>query len=488
MGRQGQVLEVGLGCASLWGAWQTDWRLADEVDVRALVVRSSDVTAALLVADVSCFWPATCLRLRDRVAAALGVPDEHVGIFATQNHGTPLDDQGVFDPMKLDTAFVQAARQAVERLQPAQVAQVAVHPDPPLNFCRRVPLAGMGKFTFWNGFHLDEAGRPDCSHLMKRALARLAEGRPYQYRMPDGPGSRPGEEDSSPESPLPVPEPLPLPPADDDLLQGLFFRTPDGRPIGSLLRFAAHPDTANVPGADWHSGDYPVYARQRSEEVFGGMALFMTGPCGDQTSRRTGKSLELAENLGRGVADVALGALDGATWQAGGRVAAASPIVELRVRDDYPESQESAERALADLEARMQKAAGQRRPIAELKRLSDRWERQIYVAWRMHRQWTGVDFAGRAGQAVSHPVFGLRVGPAVIAGLPGEPFGVYSRRLRDETLGDALIVAEEGNGYLSYVCSAADYDTGGYGANAMIFAPGAEDVLVRAVGRAVAGL
>ena len=115
MATPGDTLQVGFGRASLWGAWRTDRRLADEIDVRAMVVRSGDVTAALLVADVSCFWPVTCMRLRRQVAQALAVPQHHVGIFATQNHSTPLDGEGVFDRQRLDAAFLQEARQAAER-------------------------------------------------------------------------------------------------------------------------------------------------------------------------------------------------------------------------------------------------------------------------------------------------------------------------------------------------------------------------------------
>ncbi|MBN2583445.1 MAG: hypothetical protein JXL80_10280 [Planctomycetes bacterium] len=488
MNSSGHSLHVGIGRESLWGAWQTDLRLADETDVRALVVRGGDVTAALLVGDVSCFTPATCLRLRGLAARAIGVDPSHVGIFATQNHSTPLDDDA-FDASRLDAAFVAAARDATARLQPAEVARVAVRPEPPLCYCRRVPIEGLGKFTFWNGFRFDDAGRLDCSHLVKRALARLAQGRPYQYRAPGGPGSRPGEEDAMPESPMPVPEPLPLPDADDELLQGLFFRRTDGTPIGSLVRLAAHPDIGNVAKADALTGDYPAYVRRHCEEAFGGTGVFMTGPCGDQTSRREGKGLDLARRLGRQVAEAAMAALPEATWQSDARVAVTSPTVALRVREDYPASKAAAEKAMADLEAAMLAAAvSPQADLAEIKRLSDAWERQMYVGWDTHRRWTGIDLAGRAGQTVEHPLFVLRIGESVIAGLPGEPFGRYSRRMRDESIGDALIVSEQGNGYLGYVCLAADYDTGGYGANSMIFTRDAEDVLVDTIRRAVASL
>ena len=474
-------LRLGIARASLWGAWHTTHRLADDIDVRVLVARLGSTTAAIAVCDLSTLWLDTCLRLRARLAEALGTAPDRVGVFTTQNHGVPTEDRNVFDPAKLEAAFVAAARDALARLAPVEMARVAVRPDPPLVYCRRVAFERLGKFTFWFGFRLDAGGRPDCAPMMKKALARLSRGETYQYRCPLGPGKRPGEEQSD-WSPLPVPEPLWLPPADDEILQGLFFRTPDGRPVGSLLRYAAHPDAANHRDADWHSGDYPAYVRRRAEERFGGTALFLTGPCGDQAPPFGEKSLAVAERIGRDLADAALAALTRADWATPRTLSAASPEVALRIRPDYPPSVDAAKQAVADLEAEIKAAAAAGRPVAEIKRLSDQWERHIGLAWDQHRSWTGLDLAGRAGQTITWPLFVMRLGDAAIVGLPGEPFGRFSRDLRDQALGDALLVAEEANGYLSYIPTADEYDLGGYGPNAAIIGPDAEDAMLATLG------
>ena len=49
-------------------------------------------------------------------------------------------------------------------------------------------------------------------------------------------------------------------------LQGLFFRDLQGRPVGSLVRFASHPNITNLGGRPSDSGDYPVYVRRRLEK------------------------------------------------------------------------------------------------------------------------------------------------------------------------------------------------------------------------------
>jgi hypothetical protein len=488
MARNANLIEIGMGRATLWGCWKTDHRLADDVDVRFLVARSGSVTAALGVADFSLLWPATCLRLRAKVAAALSIPAESVGIFTTQNHGADPESDRTLDHDKLDQAFVAAAQEAHRRLAPVEIARVAIRPPKPLAFCRRVAFQDLGKFTFWFGFRIDQQGRPDCSELLKKALTRLARGQAYQYRCPYAPGSTPGEEDSPPPATLPVPEPLLLQPASDELLQALFFRTPDGQPIGSLLRYPTHPAAANRRGADWHSGDFPAYLRRRIEQRFGGTSLFLTGPCGDQAPPVGEKSLAAAEAIGHQLADAAFAALKNATWRSGGTIAAISPEVELKIRPDMPASFEAAKQAIADYETQIKSAAATGRPLAEIKRLSDLWERQIYIGFNLLGTWCGLDFAGRAGQTLRWPIFLMRLGESIIAGLPGEPFGGYSRRMRDETLGDALIVAEEANGYLSYLPTSAEANLGGYGANASIVDAAAEDTLAAAIRSAVATL
>jgi hypothetical protein len=485
------LARVGFGRASLWGTWKTGRKPADEIEVRALAARQGDTTALLLVADFMQLWPASCVRIRRKLAAGLGIAEDAIGVFATQNHGAEGDGPPDVDNDGIDRAFLAAARQAIAALTPAEVALVALQPDPPLSVCRRARLGELGAFTFYFGYRLDDRrpGRADVSHLVKAALAKMAEGkRFYPVRSWPLPG-RDALDYSAPEPALPVPTPLYLPPPVDGLVQGLFFRAAagpsKGKPIGSLLRFATHPNTANRGDVDWSSGDYPVYARRRLEEAFGGSAMFLTGPCGDSCPLIDRKSRELAQKVGMAVADVALSALPAARWQAIETVTASSPVVELRIRDDFPASVEQAKTTCAELESQMHavlaEGAGQAQ-LVRIKRLLDRWELPFYVVQGFFPPLTGLDLTGRAGQMLKHPLYLARIGPATIAGLPGEPFGGISVRLRNDTaLGDSLIVSEAGNGYLSYIPTADEYPLGGYGPSAALFDASAEDRLVKAI-------
>ena len=79
-------------------------------------------------------------------------------------------------------------------------------------------------------------------------------------------------------------------------------------------------------------------------------------------------------------------------------------------------------------------------------------------------------------------------GPERIAILPGEPFGSYSVRLREGTLGDDLVVVEQANGCPAYFPTAEEWSLGGYESDADFFAPETESVLMDAAREAIAAV
>jgi len=478
------ALEVGFGGASLWGCWAAHKPLADEIDVRVIVLRQGAVVAAMAVGDLCTLSLEVALGLRGAIAAALSIPEDHVGVFVTQNHATS-SDMKTFDLATLEARFLQATRAAAANLTPVEMATIAVHPSPPLNVCRRIHLEGYGAFTFYFGYNSVD-GRPECSHLLKLALKGLAEGKPYVVRSCDIEHGKLADYQAT-VSPVAVPGRLPFPPAADDLVQAIFFRSMEGEAVGAILRFAAHPNTASAWQGKWSSGDYPAYARRHLEKAFGGSALFLGGPCGDQSCVFGVRQIETSRHIGTRLTDVALRALADAGWHRAPELRVTSPVVGFRVRSDYAASREEGLKKLDELAAKIKAAAAARAPLTEIKRLSDRYEALIYQVKDSHRKWTGLDLIGSAGRQIRHPLFVLRLGNAAIVGLPGEPFGGISVRMREETLGNALIVAEEGNGYLSYIPTKAEFPLGGYGPNASVLGPEAEDALVRAVKQALTG-
>ena len=72
------------------------------------------------------------------------------------------------------------------------------------------------------------------------------------------------------------------------------------------------------------------------------LALFLTGPCGDQAPLVERKSLQLAREVGTQIADSILSGLKGSNWRTAGPVAASAPRVRLKLRSDRSTSVEVA--------------------------------------------------------------------------------------------------------------------------------------------------
>ena len=91
------------------------------------------------------------------------------------------------------------------------------------------------------------------------------------------------------------------------------FVTPDGRPIGSIVRFAAHAVTANRPGS--FSSDYPYYVRRKIEEKFGGICMFLNGPCAEIAPSMLNKFEGRERTIGSSIADLVITSLSDKSYE-----------------------------------------------------------------------------------------------------------------------------------------------------------------------------
>lgn len=454
-------------------------RYVDEVAARALALKGGRTAAVIVTTDLVSIRGHLAGEARARIARALALPVEAVAIFSTHNHGARTPEM---EMEKFYDICVAAARSAFDRLAPAEVARVTARPHSPLCIGRRLRVADVGAFTFWYGQRDLGQGRADGSHLLKTALNRLAAGQLKPYRALDlAEEPRPGDFLAA-EAPLPVAVPTLFPPAADDLLQALFFRTPGGAPIGALLRYPAHAMTANRDDVDWRSGDYPTYACAGVERIFGGDALFIPGPSGDQCPIVERKRLQLARELGSAVGNLALEGLASARWERSGPFAVSAPEVRLRARQEYLLGSEAIAAERTAIEDEMARLAGQDGRLARLKSLAERHEMLGRVGEGTPAVWGRLTAAQAVDEGFSFPGFVLRIGSTTLAGWPGEPFAEYTLRLKRETgMGDELITLEVANGHISYFPTRAEYALGGYEAAHCTYSDESEERLMAAL-------
>lgn len=476
-------MNIGFGKASLWGSWSTTRPLVDEIEVRAMVVRAArQVMAVVMSADLCSMLPQTCARLRHAIADALHVSSSRVGVFCTQNHGTPMEEDGVYRQDDLRRAFVEAAIRASDSAVSAHMGYVCAKPPPRRVVNRRKHFGDLGAFSFFYGFETDGHGQAGCTHLLEAALRSLSDGGETIIRQAELKTSPPG---FTTNARLPSVQGHPqMEDATDPLAQALFFRDATGRPIGSLARWAAHPVTANTIHGG-HSGDYPVYLRRHLEQTFGGQALFLTGPCGDQAPAVDIKSVELARQTGVYIGELLLKQLDHAHWSPVQSAAAASEEINLPLSSDFPESILKPIEKLTEARRQLAELRKTQAPLADVKHCLERIERLGYFVDGRFERWCGVSDSDCRRGHIRHPLFALALNQLALIGLPGEPYGSYSCDIRNALSEAPVIVAEQGNGYLNYIPSEAEYFQGGYESASAILAPEAQPVILASAVRLV---
>jgi len=218
---------------------------------------------------------------------------------------------------------------------------------------------------------------------------------------------------------------------------------------GVLCNFACHPTTVQVQPLV--SGDYPAYACALVErELPAGACLFLQGACGDINPRRHTTDFEDVRIYGQILgAEVLKQAAQlfapepspmSSTLRAGRRVLRL-PARPLPDRAPWAELFASAESrvAQADSDETRRQAEGDLRRAREVLRLID----------------LGSD-------DVACEIQVLRLGDALVVGVPGELFCQFGLDLKAASPAPITVIAAYANGYVGYLAGREDYDLGGY--------------------------
>jgi len=116
-------------------------------------------------------------------------------------------------------------------------------------------------------------------------------------------------------------------PLQDRQLTALRFVEPDGKTVGTLIHYGAHPE---VNKSNSLTSDFVHYTREAVEKRFGGVALYVNGALGGMvTPEITGHTWEEMRRVGEGVGVSAVAAAAGAEEMASTRITLRRRDVEL---------------------------------------------------------------------------------------------------------------------------------------------------------------
>lgn len=290
--------------------------IRENCEAKAIFLSDGQKAAAWVVLDFMDFDLSAVNMVKCAVQKATDIPLFNIHIVTTHNHGCSTCDE--IDMKCLSRLAAEAAVQAKNAAKCAKMRFACTEVSQQVNYMRRIFVPEVkSKATCFFGITPEEGF--DSSPFVENFLQSLKEGKLSWC------GTR---ETSLPSKPFP---------SGDAQIWIVEFRELDNnKPLGCILRFAAHAVCCNRP--DSYSSDYPWHFRENIAKVLGGTAIFMNGPCADIApcikDKKSGGEIWLGDILAR----EALNALSSKSFEPFTHFEDAISCVRLPVRKEVQEN------------------------------------------------------------------------------------------------------------------------------------------------------
>ncbi len=473
-------VQVGISTGPLKGTHLARRRTHDPLEASACVFSDGDTQLVLISIDLMRLSVPFCDDLRGRLSRRCRLPAEAVIVHCTHTHTSPSCNELLdFGIDSLADVLSQLVNEAISTAEPASVAYAEVETGRKYNVNRRRPVPrGFGSLTMCMGFN-NVNGDPDGGWLNRARLGHWL-----------------GREIVEPELLGPMIYNGPT----DGLVQAIFFRTLDGKPVGSIVRYSAHPCTAGHTTQQQYSADFPGVVRARVAEEFGGPCCFLTGPCGNIAPWARGQWPEptfprdhirtrvvwLAmkdheacwgevARIGNAIADEIIPRIpEKADFARLKHLRCSVQNVVMPVRTDVMESSSEALELAEKRKCELVDLRGTR-SFDKIKRLADR------ISFLEHHEgfygghcYLSQEQCHKREVRVDLPAVALN--DVVLLGLPGESFWQTAQPAFQTALSKdmKLVSFTEANGDIGYIPTEAERAGGDYECNRSIIAPGGE--------------
>lgn len=221
--------------------------------------------------DFGQFARSWCTEIRERMAAQLGLPGDAIIFHCTHNHSGPTNEDYVTHRFPLDNlvaCLVRLSREAIAAAVPARMACAAADVGNQYSLCRRKWINdNVANVTNWYGYRNDMPRGSTANHLIRERL--------HRWFGPDFPNPDWLAEAIYYDNPV------------DPLVQVLEFTDEHDRPLGGVIRFAAHPHLMLAAEPNAYATDYCGPARRWLDTACGGIHLFAEGPQCNLVPRET---------------------------------------------------------------------------------------------------------------------------------------------------------------------------------------------------------
>jgi hypothetical protein len=436
--------------------FQAKYPFGTDLEGRFMYIEDVEHQWLLASFDFSGTFRRTCMEWREGISAATGIPVSNIWYHELQIHAAPISFELDGEPCKrLIQKCIPVIKDMISRAEDAELSYIIPEFDGRFNMNRDQYIPELGGVTVWSGLQFDNDGRAYSRNLN----IMLLDG----YK-PDIPGLKDKVYFDRPADP-----------------QGalLVFRAKTGDILGTVTRFAGHPDVAvlfesrGVTGQYRYNFDWPGYLRQVIDSTVGGTGVYINGPCGNLSVKKGYDGMdtyeacaEEAERIGREIAGAFLTEWEeqNHTWEDVKIQGVVSSGVDLPMRETMSlglDDPADRDRAIKEAEEVLKKAISDGEPPARIKRLIDR-KFHLRSISTIINEWVGLSDQELRNRLVRVEIEAVSLNGLVISGVPGECLTETCMWLRAQSLGNKLIMADQVNGYMGYMVTPETYDHGGY--------------------------
>ncbi len=426
-----------------------------------------------------------CNEVRYKLAQKCKIDTESIITHCTHTHAAPTENQireeGTEKLIDSIGVCIEKCRKSAE---PAHIRFAEIDTDNKFNVNRRkkIDLAD-ASFTVWYAYN-DWQGQPDGHWQIKRRL-ELLTGREISERE--------------------LPYPIIYDRETDGLIQAIQFLNSDGKVIGTIVRYSAHPCGAVHAIPRKYSADFPAIVRETISKHFGGKTCFLTGPCGniapwckgkwDKSTLLKSEEISLSpiwvphtsanqcyseiNRIGQEIANNIIPSLEKANVNPTDDIKLKTIELNLPIRSDLLSDPEEADQLSEEYYQKFLKSRNEL-PIPELRKLADKrnflklhkpfYSEYYYLTPEQWKQKT-----------VTIDLPTIKLGDIFLLGLPGEVFWETQLAAKEhaEKNNHKLFCFTEANGDIGYIPTKEEFPLGDYEANCSILAPEAEEKIAQ---------
>lgn len=436
--------------------FQARYPFGTDLEGRFMYLRDEEQQWLLAAFDFSGTFRKTCEEWRKGISAATGIPEKNIWYHELQIHAAPISFELDGEPCKrLIEKCIPVIKDMIWKAEEAELSYIIPEFDCRFNMNRDQYIPELGGVTVWSGLKFDKDGNA----YSRDPDIMLLDG--YKPDIPELKKDVYFDRPADPQGAL------------------LVFRSKTGKVLGTITRFAGHPDVAvlfesrGITDQYRYNFDWPGYLRQVIESSVGGVGLYINGPCGNLSVKKGFDGMDTyeacaqeAKRIGREIAEAYL-----SEWKKQDHIwedikiqGIVSSSIDLPMRETMPSGlSELADRSnvIKEAENAITKAISDGEPPAKVKRLIDQ-KFHLRTISTIINEWAGISDEELKNRLVPVEIEAVSLNDLIICGVPGECLTETCMWLRAQTIGNKLIMADQVNGYMGYMVTPETYDHGGY--------------------------